>query len=433
MNEAPLELLFAIVLGLLFVSAFFSGSETGMMSLNRYRLKHLTNKGDRNALRVAALLRRPDRLLGLILIGNNLVNVFAASVATIIGMRLFGDAGVALAGILLTLAMLVFAEVTPKTVAALHPERVAFAASWVLRPLSYVLHPFVLLVNGISNGITKLVGIDAKAHKHVEHLDPDELRTVVDEAGDLIPDQHQGMLLNVLDLEKSTVEDIMIPRSEVVGLNLEDSVSELLEQIRTSEYTRLPVYEGDLNNVVGLLHLRKAARIIRGEDDTVTHQAIREEISEPYFVPESTKLHTQLFNFQQQKSRMALVVDEYGEVQGIVTLEDLLEEIVGDFTTNSAEEDAEDILPQDDGSYLIDGGTFIRDINRALNWELPTDGPKTLNGLAMEILENIPDGNIGFIVAGYYIETTEISDKMISWLRVSVTEREHDPDNEEDG
>jgi Mg2+/Co2+ transporter CorB len=319
LNDAPLELLFGILFGLLFLSAFFSGSETGMMSINRYRLKHLTKKGDRGALRVARLLRRPDRLIGLILIGNNLVNVFAAAIATIIAMRLYGDAGVAIGGVLLTLAMLVFAEVTPKTIAALHPERVAFAASIILRPLSYLLYPFVIMINAISNGIARLFGIDAKAHIHIEHLHPDELRTVVDEAGDLIPDQHQGMLLNVLDLEKSTVEDIMIPRNEVEGLDLENSVTELLQQIRTSEYTRLPVYEGDLNNVIGVLHLRNAARFILGDDSTVTHQAIREQVSEPYFVPESTKLHTQLLNFQQQKSRMALVVDEYGEVQGIVT------------------------------------------------------------------------------------------------------------------
>jgi Mg2+/Co2+ transporter CorB len=302
--------------------------------------------------------------------------------------------------------------------AALHPERVAFTASLILRPLSFLLYPFVVMINAVSNRITRLFGIDSKTHMHIEHLHPDELRTVVDEAGDLIPEQHQGMLLNVLDLEKSTVEDIMIPRNEVEGLDMENSVQELLQQIRTSEYTRLPVYEGDINNVIGVLHLRNAARFILGDDNSVTHQAIREQMSEPYFVPESTKLHTQLLHFQQQKSRMALVVDEYGEVQGIVTLEDLLEEIVGDFTTNSAEEDSSDILPQDDGSYLIDGGTFIRDINRALEWDLPTDGPKTLNGLAMEILENIPDGNIGFRIDGYRVETTEITDKMIAWMRV---------------
>lgn len=397
-----------------------------MMSVNRYRLKHLTKKGDKSALRVAKLLQRPDRLLGLILIGNNLVNNFAAILAGFIAARLYGDGAdgaIALAGILLTLVMLVLSEITPKTIAALYPERVAFITSWILRPLSYLLSPAVLAVNFLSNGLVRLCGIDASKHSHMEHLNPDELRTVVAEAGDLLPDQHQGMLLNVLDLEKSTVEDIMIPRNEVEGLDLELPVAELLQRIRTSEYTRLPVYEGDINKVVGILHLRNATRFILGDDSTVTHDAIREFSGEPYFVPESTKLNMQLLNFQQQKSRMALVVDEYGEVQGIVTLEDLLEEIVGDFTTNSAEEESTDIAVQEDGWHLIDGGTFVRDINRALDWQLPTDGPKTLNGLAMEYLENIPDADIGFQIEQYRFETTQVTDKVIAWLRVSkVTE-----------
>lgn len=391
------------------------------MSLNRYRLKHLTKKGDRSAIRVTQLLKRPDRLIGLILIGNNLVNIFATAIATIIAMRLYGDAGVAIGSLLLTLVVLIFAEVTPKTLAALYPERVAFLSSWVLRPLAFVLHPAVSLVNGISNSISKLFGIH-KAHSGMEHLNPEELRTVVDEAGDLIPDQHQGMLLNILDLEKSTVEDIMIPRNEVEGLDLTQSVGDLLQQIRASEHTRLPVYENDINNVVGILHLRNAARFIQGDDSTVTLDDIRRNTNDPYFVPEATPLNTQLLNFQQQKCRMALVVDEYGEVQGLVTLEDLLEEIVGDFTTNSAVEDMEDIIPQDDGAYLIDGGTFIRDINRNLDWNLPQDGPKTLNGLAMEYLESIPDAHIGFALDGYRFETTDLTEKMIAWLRVYRTE-----------
>ncbi len=390
------------------------------MSINRYRLKHLTKKGDRSAIRVTALLKRPEHLIGLILIGNNLVNIFATAIATIIAMRLYGDAGVAVGSLILTLVVLIFAEVTPKTLAALYPERVAFLSSWALKPLSVVLHPAVVLVNGISSSISKLFGIH-KAHSGMEHLNPEELRTVVDEAGDLIPDQHQGMLLNILDLEKSTVEDIMIPRNEVEGLDLTQPVDKLLQQIRTTEYTRLPVFESDINNVVGILHLRNAARFIQGTDSTVTLADIRRFTNEPYFVPEATPLNTQLLNFQQQKCRMALVVDEYGEVQGLVTLEDLLEEIVGDFTTNSAEEDMEDIIPQDDGSYLIDGGTFIRDINRNLDWDLPQDGPKTLNGLAMEYLESIPDAHIGFALDGYRFETTDLTEKMIAWLRVYRT------------
>lgn len=394
-----------------------------MMSINRYRLRHLTKKGHRSAHKVTELLRRPDRLLGLILIGNNLVNIYATSIATVIAMRLYGDAGIAIGSVLLTLVVLVFGEVTPKTVASQHPERIAFFASWILKPMSIVMHPVVIMINAISNGIARLLGVTAK-HSGLEHLDPEELRTVVDEAGDLIPDQHQGMLLNVLDLEKSTVEDIMIPRNEVEGLDLERPVAELLQQIRTSNYTRLPLYLGDINKVVGLLHLRDAARFMAVHDKDITTEAIRAYASEPYFVPEATPLTTQLLNFQQQKCRMALVVDEYGEVQGVVTLEDLLEEIVGEFTTNVAEQTDQDIVATDDGGYLIDGGTFVRDVNRHLDWELPTRGPKTLNGLAMEYLESIPDGNVCFELDAYRLETTEITHKMIAWVKVYQTEPE---------
>lgn len=391
-----------------------------MMAINRYRLKHLSKKGDRAAQRVEQLLQRPDRLIGLILIGNNLANNFAAIVAAMIGVQLLGsDSGPAVGGLVLTLVMLVFAEVAPKTLATLYPERISFFASLILKPLSYLLRPAVVLVNSISNGVTKLFGLD-KTHSGMEHLDPDELRTVVDEAGELIPDQHQGMLLNILDLEKSNVEDIMIPRNEVAGLDLEDSVEVLLEKIRTSEYTRLPVYTGDLNNVAGMLHLRNVARFLNGADTEVTREQIISYADEPYFVPESTPLHTQLLNFQTQKSRIALVVNEYGEVQGIVTMEDLLEEIVGDFTTNIAEDTEQDIIAEADGWFRIHGGTFIRDINRHIDWSLPTDGPKTLNGLAMELLERIPDGNISFQMDQYLFETEEISDKMVTWFRVKM-------------
>lgn len=424
MNAIPLELLFAILAVLLITSAFFSSSETAMMAINRYRLKHLSKKGHHGAVRVEHLLKRPDRLIGLILIGNNLANNFAAIVTTVIAIRLLGDSGAFIGGIILTLFMLVFAEVTPKTLATLYPERISFGASLVLKPLSYLLMPAVLLVNIISNGVTRLFGIH-KAHSTIEHLDPEELRTVVDEAGELIPDQHQGMLLNILDLEKSTVEDIMIPRNEVAGLDLEDGVESLLEKIRTSEYTRLPVYSNDLNNVAGILHLRNVSRFLNGDDSQVTQESILAYADEPYFVPESTPLHIQLLNFQTQKCRMALVVNEYGEVQGIVTLEDLLEEIVGDFTTNIAEESEEDIIAQEDGSFKIHGGTFIRDINRALEWSLPTDGPKTLNGLAMEYMERIPDGNVSFSIDQYIFETVEITDKMISWFRVQQADNKH--------
>ena len=388
------------------------------MSLNRYRLKHLVKKQHRGAKRAAKLLSRPDRLIGVILIGNNLVNILATSIATVIAIRLYGDAGIAIASLGLTLVILIFAEVTPKTIAALHPEKIAFPATLILKPLLTLLAPAVWLVNTLSNGLARLLGIDPQHNQQAEQLRPEELRTVVDEAGSLIPAQHQDMLLNVLDLEKATVEDIMIPRNEVIGLDLERPMEELLHQLRNSDYTRLPVYQGDINKVIGILHLRNAIRFLHGDDANITHAAFKRFAGEPYFIPEGTPLHTQLLNFKRAKRRMALVVDEYGDIQGLVTLEDLLEEIVGDFTTNSAEEQNEEIQSLNDGWQLIDGSTSIRDINRNLGWTLPTGGPKTLNGLAMEFLENIPDAGISFRIDNYHFETERLSDKKIEQARV---------------
>lgn len=389
-----------------------------MMSINRYRLKHAANKGNKGAKRVARLLDRPDRLIGVILIGNNLVNNFTAALATMICLRLYGEGYIWVANIILTVVVLIFAEVTPKTVAALHPERVAYPFSWVLQPLLKLFYPIVLLVNFLSNSLARVFGVDPDKAPKQDQLHPDELRTVVDEAGDLIPDQHQGMLLNVLDLEKTVVEDIMIPRNEVVGLDLNDDIDHLMNIIRTTDYTRLPVYEGDINNVIGTLHLRHASRIITSEGSTVTHAAIRRYTRKPYFVHEGTPLSNQLLNFQKEKSRMGIVVDEYGEVQGLVTLEDILEEIVGDFTTNTAEDSYEEITDVGEGWFEIDGSTSIRDINKHLGWKLPTEGPKTLNGLSVEFLQSIPDGLISFKLNGYIFEVIELSDKVIVKAKV---------------
>lgn len=390
-----------------------------MLSLNRYRLRHLVKKEHKGATLASNLLARPERLIGVILIGNNLVNILIAMVGTAIAERYLSEwAVIVVAPIALTLILLVFAEVTPKSIAAIFPERIAFPASYVLQPLLLLLYPFVLVVNAISNGLARLAGIDLAKAKLSDHLRPEELRTVVDEAGELIPDHHQGMLLNVLDLEKATVEDIMIPRNEVIGIDLDDDIEDIMELIRSTEYTRLPVFEGDINNVVGVLHLRNAARFIQGDNSTVTHDSIREHCSEPYFIPESTPLPTQLMNFQQQKRRTAIVVDEYGEVQGIATLVDLLEEIVGDFSTDTAEDSEPDITECEDDWFLIDGSTSIRDINRQLGWTLSTDGPKTLNGIIVEYLESIPDALVSFEVGNYRFEIVELTETRIEKAKV---------------
>lgn len=413
-NDLPLGLLFGLLFLLICLSAFFSSSETGMMSINRYRLNHQANSGDSRARRVLRLLTRPDRLIGVILIGNNLVNNLAAAIATVIAISFFGEVtGAAVGPLVLTIVLLIFGEVSPKTYAAIKPERIAYPASLLLEPLLKLLYPLVWLVNAISNSLLRLVGI-----KSIESgggsLTRDELRTVVHEAGPMIPHRHQAMLLSILDLENVTVNDIMVPRHEVVGIDLDDSLKSILEQVRSSQYTRLPVYKGDINNIIGMLHLRNAARFLSAEE--VTKAAIVQEAREPYFIPESTPLHTQLLNFQKQKRRIGVVVDEYGDMEGLVTLEDILEEIVGEFTTDVAGQDQE-IRRQEDDSHVIEGTANIRDINRTLGWKLPTDGPKTLNGLILEHLEAFPDGPASLQIGNVRMEILEVRDNLITEAR----------------
>ncbi|WNK20710.1 HlyC/CorC family transporter [Halomonas piscis] len=412
-DDFPLGLLFGLLALLILLSAFFSSSETGMMSINRYRLSHHASAGDSRARRVVRLLSRPDRLIGMILIGNNFINNLAASIATIIAIHFFGEvSGPAIATALLTIAILIFSEVTPKTYAAIRPERIAYPASYVLEPLLKLLYPLVWLVNMISNGLLRLVGVK-RVDGSSDSLTQEELRTVVHEAGTLIPYRHQAMLLSILDLENVTVNDIMVPRHEVIGIDLDHSLEAILTQIRTSQHTRLPVYKGDINNIVGMLHLRNAARFLSRAE--VTKAAIVQEAREPYFIPESTPLHTQMLNFQQQKRRIGIVVDEYGDVKGLVTLEDILEEIVGEFTTDVSE--AREIYPQDDGSHIIEGTANIREINKALGWELPTSGPKTLNGLILEHLESFPQGPASLQIGDVRLEIIDIRGNLITAAR----------------
>lgn len=416
MNDIPLSVLFTILVLLILCSAFFSSSETGMMSLNRYRLRHLAKTKHRGARRVEALLARPDRLIGVILIGNNFVNILASSIATIIAIRLWGDSGIAIATGLLTLVILVFAEVTPKTLAALKPENVAFPASILLRPLLVLLYPLVWLVNAISNSILKTLGVNTDM-SGTDNLSREELRTVVTESGVLLPKRHKGMLLSILDLEEVTVDDIMIPKHEVVGIDLDENIEDIIKSLRSTQHTRLPVFKCDLNSPVGMLHVRKVSRLLM--DENLNKAKIMQQAVEPYFVPEGTPLNMQLLNFQKVKRRMGFVVDEYGDVQGIVTLEDILEEIVGEFTTDYAAS-SQDIHPQEDGSYIIDGMATIREINKTLKWKLPTNGPKTLNGLITEHLESIPEHNLCLNIGNYHIETMQIKGNLVKTARVSA-------------
>jgi len=385
-----------------------------MMSLNRYRLKHLQKNDHHGAIRAGKLLARPDRLIGLILIGNNLVNILASAIATVIAIRLWGDAGIAIATLSLTLVILIFAEITPKTVAALHPEEVAFPASLVLLPLMRLLYPLVWLVNTITNGLLHMLGVDP-SRKHDENLSQEELRTLVAEAGALIPHKRRHMMLNILALEEVEVDDIMVPRNEVYGIDLEDSDEDILRCIQTSSHTRLPVWREDINNIVGVLHLRNISKII--DKQGLDRAALEREMEAPYFIPESTPLNTQLMNFQKKKHRLAVVVDEYGQVMGLVALEDILEEIVGEFTSNLSETE-DNIFPQRDGSYVITGTANVRDINKTLEWDLPTAGPKTLSGLVLENLESFPDGNTCLVIGNYRLEILELKGTVIQAVKV---------------
>ena len=396
--------LWSVLFFLLVLSAFFAGSETSMMSLNPYRLRHQRKKSS-GARRAAKLLSTPDRLIGLILIVNNAINILAAIVANMLAIYYVGEAAAPwVATATLTIMLLVFSEVTPKTIAAQNPEWFAFKASHILKPLLQLLNPLVWSINKLTNKFVSVLGFDPNKDRD-DSLDPEELKSLVDISGHKLSDSNQGMLRAILELDNMTVEHIMIPRNEISGLNLEDNIDVLMEQILSCEYTRQPVYMGDINNIVGIFHVRKANHLLRA--DTITHKAIKRFADEAYFIPESTKLTTQLLNFKKMRSRFAVVVDEYGEVQGLVTLEDILEEIVGDFTTNEADE-IEEVIAQNDGGYLIDGTATIREINKATDWNLPLDGPKTMNGLVLEQLESIPDGNVSFTVNGYRFQTIEI-------------------------
>jgi len=429
LSDIGLGVLSGALVVLIVLSAFFSGSETGMMALNRYRLRHLAKHGHPGARRASALLERPDRLIGVILLGNNFVNILASSLATLIALQVIGEGGIAVAAGLLTLVILVFAEVAPKTLAALHPERIAFPASCVLGPLLKVLYPLVAAVNWLANGLLNLLGV-APRSIDAEQLSSDELRTVVNEAGAMISGRYRRMLVSILDLERVTVDDIMVPRSEINGIDLEDSRQAILEQLTTSPHTLLPLYRGDINDVIGILHMRKVVELLRR--DEFDKELIAEYAEEPYFVPAGTPLSTQLLNFQRQRVRLGLVVDEYGDIQGLVTLEDILEEIVGEFTTDFAAASA-DIHPQEDGTYLVDASISIRDLNRTMSWELPSDGPKTLNGLILEYLESIPEPGTSVLIADYPIEIVQTSENAVRTARINPLWRSRGRKYESDG
>ena len=416
MQDIPLPWLAAVLVLCVALSAFFSSTETALMAINRYRLRHRAREGSRGARAAEKLLETPDRLIGLILILNNFVNSAAAAIVTMISLQVGGEGAAAIAVGAFTVVLIIFGEVAPKTFGALYPERLALPAALVYQVLLRVLYPIVWVVNLIANGVLRLLGISREKASSTS-LSQEELRTVLAEAATVIPHRHQRMLMSILDLERVSVEDIMVPRSEISGIDVNDEWETIAEQLREIRHTRIPVYEGSIDNLVGILHMKKVARLFArggfGVDDLVALAKTRE----PWYVPEGTSLNRQLLNFQRQRRRMAFVVDEYGDVQGLVTLEDLLEEIVGEFTTDTSSLH-KDVHREKGDSYVVNASASVRTLNRRMGWALPTTGPRTLNGLILEQLETIPEAGTSLRIDDYSIDVLQTGDNAVKTVRL---------------
>ena len=402
---------------LLCLSAFFSSAETGMMALNRFKLKHLVKQRNKSAIRANKLLQRPDRLLGIILIGNNFVNILAAALTTILCLRLFGDSGVLIGSIILTMIVLIFAEVTPKTFAANYSEKVALPSSLILKFLQKLLYPLVWIVNFFSNSILKLLGVKEKESE--EDLSPEELKSILENSGDLIPSRYQEMLLSVLELDKISIDEVMIPKNEIIGIDLSKDIEEIGDFLKDSKKEFFPVFDQNLDDIKGIINLYGINSFLSSQKKDT--ESLLQNSEEVYFALENTSLNIQLNNFQKDKKKVAVVLDEYGSVKGMVDIKDILEEIVGEIS-DPHEEVKIDIKEQKDGSYLIDASISVRDVNKRLGWDLPLSGPKTLNGLILENTETIPEANISLEIDNYLIETVLIKDNMIKFTKVRKLE-----------
>jgi magnesium and cobalt exporter, CNNM family len=416
LDEISLHSLLATFVVLLFVSAFFSISETSMMALNRYRLKHLARTGNRGAKLAALLLAQTDKLLGVVLLGNNLVNTAAASLATVIAFRLLGESelGLAIATGVAAFFILVFSEITPKVIGASYPERIAFPAAYILAPMLRVFYPLVWFINLFVKALLTLLRLKPQTAGQAPMLSLEELRTLVLEGGHFLPPKHQKILLNLFDLQSITVDDLMTPRSQIEAVDIDAPPEELKRQISTSNHTRMPVYRGSLDNIIGVLHLRKVLNL--GADD-IRSETLMQILRPPYYIPAGTPLLAQLQNFQEEEERLGLVVDEYGELMGLITLEDILEEIIGEFTTHSPLHGG-GITRQNDGSVLAEGATPLRELNRKLGTQFVLDGPKTLNGLILEHLEDIPEPGTTVKIAGVPIEIVQTQDRAVRSARI---------------
>jgi len=425
LSEIPLWILLASIAFLVLMSAFFSGSETSMMAINRYRLKHLVKEKNKSAKRVSKLLERTDRLLGVILIGNNFTHTLSTALATLVAIKLWGDSAVLAVTVFMTIIMIIFAEVMPKTIAALKPESIAFPAAYLLKPLSKLLNPLITLVSFFSNNVTRLMGINLN-DVDKDELKPEELRTLLQTSG--VPKRQEEMLMGIFDMDYLSVNDVMIPKNEIIGIDLNDEIEEILNQLQNIDFTYIPCFEDSIDNIQGFLSLNKKADFLGNKIQS--KENLKAELREPLFVPENTPLYKQLANFQSSGRRVGLIVDEYGDIEGIITLRAILEIIVGEITTESIEK--MDIMPQADGTYLIEGNMMIREVNRRLEWELPTEGPKTLSGLILEEVQTIPDTNIGLSIDGYRIETVLIKDNVIKLAKLKKIEEENEINEEQE-
>jgi Mg2+/Co2+ transporter CorB len=417
LDDLTLNTLLIILLLLLLCGAWFSAAETSMMALNRHRLSHLVRKNIRGARLTASLLSKVDKLLGSILFGNTLVNVTAAAITNIVILRFFGTSELALllGTLLITFLLLVFSEIMPKIIAASHPERVALPSSYLLSPLIKLFYPVVIVASGIVKGLLSLLRIRIQTDQSRQGMTLEELRGLVLDAEHFLPRQHQKMLLNLVDLERITVNYVMIPRNQIESLDINADQDALRQQIITCHHTLLPVYEDTPGNIIGILHIKRVPALFHEAEFDVTE--LREILSEPYFIPTDTPLLQQLQQFQQRHARMGLVVDEYGELLGLVTLENILEEIVGEFTTQSPSQTGK-FLRQEDGSMLLEGTSSLRELNRKLGLHLPLDGAKTLNGLILDHLEDIPETGTSLKIAGYPIEIIQVQDRTVKVARL---------------
>jgi Mg2+/Co2+ transporter CorB len=396
-----------------------------MMAINRYRLKHLVKERNKSARRVTKLLERTDRLLGVILIGNNFTHTLATAIATVIAIRIWSESAVLAVTVFMTIIMIIFAEVMPKTIAALKPESIAFPASYFLKPLSKILSPLVTLVTLVSNGVTKLFGINLNDAEK-EELKPEELRTLLQTSR--VPKRQEDMLMGIFDMDYLSVNDVMIPKNEIVGIDLKDDIQTIVKNLNKVRYTYIPLYKDTIDNISGFLSSNRKADFLSLEKPSKT--LLKTLVENPLFIPENTPLNKQLSNFQLEKRRIGLIVDEYGDIEGLITLRDILEIIVGEITSDNLEK--MDIMPQADGTFMLEGSMMIRDINRRIDWDLPTDGPKTLSGLILETAQSIPESNVGITIGPYRLETVLIKDNVVKMAKAERIELETDEEEEED-